>query len=53
MMSLGKTASSPYTKKKCVYPIDLFGMVLKLQRTEGNPSAKLNPRGVGEPQALG
>ena len=37
-MSVGSTASAPYTRKKGVYPVDLFGVVLKSPSYAGSPS---------------
>ena len=37
-MSVGMTASAPYTRKKGVKPVDLFGVVRRLQRTAGSSS---------------
>src|SRR3954462_14049506 len=39
-MSEGSTASAPYTRKNGVNPVDLFGVVRKLHKTEGNSSAQ-------------
>src|SRR3954462_7482123 len=35
-MSDGMIASDPYTRKKGVNPVDLFGVVLKLNKTAGS-----------------
>src|SRR5215216_7774419 len=37
-MSAGNTASAPYTRKNGVYPVDRFGVVLKLHSTAGSSS---------------
>src|SRR4051812_2445451 len=37
-MSVGMTASAPYTRKNGVKSVDLFGMVRRLQRTDDNSS---------------
>src|SRR3954453_10562088 len=39
-MSEGSTASAPYTRKNGVNPVDLFGVVRKLHKTEGTSSAQ-------------
>src|SRR4051812_47262436 len=38
IMSAGSTASAPYTRKNGVYPVDLFGVVLRLHSTAGSSS---------------
>ena len=40
-MSVGMTASAPYTRKKGVKPVDLFGVVRRLQRTADSSSSQL------------
>ena len=40
LMSVGMTASAPYTRKKGVKPVDLFGVVRRLQRTAGSSSSQ-------------
>src|SRR3954463_7497885 len=39
-LSVGMTASAPYTRKKGVKPVDLFGVVRRLQRTAGSSSSQ-------------
>src|SRR4051812_13767544 len=38
IMSAGSTASAPYTRKNGVYPVDLFGVVLRLHSTADSSS---------------
>jgi len=40
-MSVGMTASAPYTRKKGVKPVDLFGVVHRLHRTAGSSLSQL------------
>jgi hypothetical protein len=39
-MSLERIASAPYTRKDGVRHVDLFGVLLKLHKTESNSSAQ-------------
>ena len=39
-MSVGMTASAPYTRKNGVKPVDLLGVVRRLQRTAGSSSSQ-------------
>ena len=43
MSSVGRTASTPYTRAKGVWLVARFGVVLIDQRTTGNPSIQRLP----------
>ena len=40
-VSIGKTASHPYTKEKGVYPVDVLGVVRFPHKTDGSSSTYL------------